>query len=118
MSDALAVKVAVPGEVMVPEAVEDRLTEGGVVSGAAFTVSVKLVVLESPPPVPESVIVKFPVGVEERVESVKVLVQVGLQLVGEKLAVVPLGSPEAEKETDCVAPERSVAVTVVDTDPP
>jgi len=34
-----------------------------------------------------------PVGVVERVEMASVVEQVGLQLIGEKLAVAPVGSP-------------------------
>ena len=40
-----------------------------------------------------------PEGVEPKVAMVKVVEHVGLQLVGEKEAVAPEGSPEAEKET-------------------
>jgi hypothetical protein len=47
------------------------------------------------------------------VDIVRVELQVGLQLVGEKLQLVPLGNPEQEKLTDCVVPVNKVAVTVV-----
>jgi hypothetical protein len=43
----------------------------------------------------------------------KVELQVGLQLVGLNEDVTPEGNPDAEKLTDCVEPEVSVAVTVV-----
>src|SRR2546425_536908 len=49
------------------------------------------------------------------VESVRVVAQVGTQVVGEKVAVAPAGSPEAEKDTDCDAPESKVAVMVLET---
>jgi len=49
------------------------------------------------------------------VESVRVVAQVGTQVVGEKVAVAPAGSPEAEKDTDCDVPESKVAVIVLET---
>ena len=68
--------------------------------------------------VPVTVIREVPIGVEALVAIVSVLVQVGLQAVGLKVAVAPLGSPEAASETDCVVPETSVAVRVVVPEPP
>ncbi len=64
------------------------------------------------------VMVDAPVGVVERVETVSVVVQVGLQLAGENVAVAPTGKPDAVKLTACVAPARSVAVTVFVTELP
>lgn len=52
------------------------------------------------------------------VEIVVVEEQAGLQLVGEKEAVVPEGRPEAEKETDWLGPEIRPAVTVVEIELP
>src|SRR5438093_13440813 len=49
------------------------------------------------------------------VETVRVVAQVGTQVVGEKVAVAPAGSPEAEKNTDCDVPESKVAVIVLET---
>src|SRR5438552_12410336 len=49
------------------------------------------------------------------VESVRVVAQVGTQVVGEKVAVAPAGSPEAEKDTDCDVPGSKVAVIVLET---
>src|SRR5438132_14258543 len=49
------------------------------------------------------------------VESVRVVAQVGTQVVGEKVALAPAGSPEAEKDTDCDVPESKVAVMVLET---
>ncbi len=66
---------------------------------AATTVRLKVVVFETPPPVPLTVMGYVPVGVEVRVVMVNVAEQVGLQLPGENEAVVPAGSPEMEKET-------------------
>ena len=42
---------------------------------------------------------EVPVGVVAEVAMVKVVEQVGLQLVGEKEGVAPKGSPETEKLT-------------------
>ena len=58
-------------------------TVGGVVSATAETVRLKLVVLVTPPPVPVTVMVYDPVGVEDVVLIVSVVVQVGLHDVGE-----------------------------------
>lgn len=63
------------------------------------TVRAKLVVFVIPPPVPVTVIVEVPAGVEPLVLTVKVEEQVRLQLAGEKEAVTPLGRPEIENET-------------------
>src|SRR5947209_4008201 len=49
------------------------------------------------------------------VESVRVVAQVSTQGGGEKVAVAPAGSPEAEKDTDCDVPESKVAVMVLET---
>ena len=54
--------------------------------------------------------VYVPAGVVDSVEIVSVVEQVGLQLVGEKEAVAPVGRPEAVKETEAVVPETSVVI--------
>ena len=77
----------------------------------AVTTRVNVVVLPSGLPV--TVIVEVPAGVEVVVAIVRMLVQVGLQAVGLKVAVAPVGSPEAARETACVVPETNVAVRVV-----
>ena len=126
MSDAVAVSVALPDALKGPRAEEARETVGGVVSGGTATVSTKLVVRVSPPPVAETVMVELPIGVVERVAMVMTVVQVGEQEVGENDAVAPAGSPEAEKLTDWVEPERREDETelvtelpcVTDFDPP
>ena len=64
-----------------------------------LTAKVNFVVLVSPPPVAATVMVEFPGGVEPVVLTVNVEEQAGLQLAGENEAVVPVGSPEAEKLT-------------------
>src|SRR5207247_1436938 len=55
-----------------------------------------------------------PVGVDVVVASVRVVAQVGVHAVAEKVAVAPAGSPEAEKSTDCDVPESRVAVMVLE----
>ena len=52
------------------------------------------------------------------VVRVSVVEQVGEQLVREKAAVAPVGSPEAEKETACVVPETRAALVEVETEAP
>ena len=75
-------------------------------------------VLETPPPDAVTVMVEVPPGVEPLVAIVSVEEQLGLQLFGEKEAVAPEGSPEAENETGCVLPETNVALIVLVTDEP
>ena len=79
---------------------------------------VKLVVRESEPAVPVTVIVDDAAGVEVAVVRVNVVEQVGLHDPGENEAVAPVGRPEAENVTACVVPETSVAVIVLVTDCP
>jgi len=83
-----------------------------------LTVKVKLVVFVTLPPVPVTMIVKAPVGVEATVERVRVVEQVGEHAVEENAAVAPVGSPAAEKETACVVPETSAALVVLETAAP
>ena len=66
---------------------------------ADVTVRLKLVVFVTPPPAPVTAIVRVPVGVEAEVATVSRLEQVGLQVLCEKEALAPEGSPDAEKET-------------------
>ena len=66
-----------------------------------------------PSGLPVTVIREVPMGVEALVAIVSVLGQVGLQEVGLKVAVAPVGKPEAARETAWVVPETSVAVRVV-----
>jgi len=81
----------------------------------AITDKLKLVGRVTPPPVPVTVMREELVGVDVIVVSVRVVVQVGEHTVGENVAVAPAGSPEAEKTTDCDAPESRVAVMVLET---
>ena len=81
-------------------------------------VNAKVVVWDREPAVPVTVIVDDPVGVDADVVTVSVDEQVGLHEAGENAAVAPVGSPEAEKDTDCAVPETSAAVIVLDTDCP
>ena len=83
-----------------------------------LTVKIKLVVFVTLPPVPVTMIVKAPVGVEATVERVRVVEQVGEHAVEENAAVAPVGSPAAEKETACVVPETSAALVVLETAAP
>ena len=53
-------------------------------------------------------IVDIPSGVAPVVVSVTVVVHVGRQDGAEKLAVVPVGNPLAEKVTDAAAPDEAV----------
>lgn len=80
---------------------QEEAGEGlGVGVGDAFTVRLKLAVRVSPPPVPVTVMPDVPVGVVALVLRVRVVVQVGVQDVGEEDAVVPVGSPDAENATE------------------
>ena len=99
---------------LLPPFVSEKLKE--VVAG--FTVKLKLVVLVTPPPVPVTVMVEVPVGVDDVVEMFRVVEQVGVHAVGEDDAVAPVGNPEAEKDTDCAAPETSAALIVLVTEAP
>src|SRR5205814_7999897 len=87
-------------------------------SNGAVTVRVKLVVRVTPPPLPVTVMVAGPVGVLAEVVRVRVEEHVGVQDGLEKEALVPAGSPDAEKVTGCEGPEARVAVTVFVTDEP
>ena len=69
------------------------------VDAGDVTVRAKLVAFVIPPPVPVTVIVELPAGVEPLVLIVSVEEQVGLQLADEKEAVAPPGRPEVEKAT-------------------
>ena len=57
-------------------------------------------------------------GVDGAVERVRVVEQVGVHAVGTNDAVAPVGSPVAEKDTDCAVPETSVALRVLETEVP
>jgi hypothetical protein len=75
----------------------------GVMTGVAtvcrLTFKLNAVVFDIPPPDAATVIVELPAGVELLVLMVSVEEQLGLQLVEEKEAVAPEGSPDTEKET-------------------
>ena len=57
-------------------------------------------------------------GVEVLVEIVRSVEQAGEHAVEEKAALAFVGSPEAEKDTDCAAPEASVALMALETEAP
>ena len=70
---------------------------------------------------PDTVIGKVPAGVVDvEVVMVRMVEQVGVHTVVEKLAVAPVGSPEAEKNTLWLWLDdgESVAVMVVAPEPP
>ena len=71
-----------------------------VVTVGAATVKINVEVLITEPAVAVTVIVEFPVGVDERVLIVRVVEQFGEHAVGENEAVAPVGSPETEKFVD------------------
>ena len=62
----------------------------------AFTVKLKVVVFETPSPVPVTLMVYVPTGVKAVVVMVKMVEQGGLQVIGEKAAVAPEGRPDTE----------------------
>ena len=78
-----------------------------------LTVKPNAVVFVTPPPVAVTVIVELPVELEALVATVKVEEQVGLQLVVENEAVVPSGSPAAEKVRGCVPPDNNATLIVL-----
>jgi hypothetical protein len=90
----------------------------GVATVGKLTVKLKLVVLVTPLPVAETVIVEVPAGVELLVLMVKVDEQLGLQLLEEKEAVAPDGRPAAEKLIGSLLPVKRVALIVLLTEPP
>mgnify|MGYP001606223662 CR=1 FL=1 len=95
----MVIQVIVAEEEVREFAKTDEIT--GAVLSTPIMVRVKVVVFAAPPvAVPVTVIVYVPAGVEAPAEIVSVVEQLGLQEVGEKIAAAPVGSPEAEKETD------------------
>src|SRR2546425_410962 len=88
----------------------------GVAPGGAgaVTVKVKLVVWVTPPPLPVTVMVEGPAGVEAEVVMVRVVGQEGGRAAGEEEAEASAGGAESEKGTDCAVPESSVAVMVLE----
>jgi hypothetical protein len=85
-----------------------------VVVVVVVTVKLYVAVLVMLPPVPETVMLYVPAGVDEEVEIVNVEEQVGLQLVGLNEHEAPAGRPaEHVKLTDWVVPAVNVAVTAV-----
>jgi hypothetical protein len=71
----------------------------GVAAVGKLTVRLNAVDRVTPPPVADTVTANVPAGVEPLVFIANVEEQVALQLAGEKAAVAPTGSPEAEKVT-------------------
>ena len=83
-----------------------------------MTVKVKAEVLEIPPPAAVTVTVAVPIAAEAEAERVNVAEQFGVQEAGEKDAVTPEGSPEAERDTAWAVPETKEAVRLFVTDEP
>ena len=73
-----------------------------------------MVRVSPPAAVPVTVMVEGPAGVDAVVVSVRVVAQVGVHAVGEKVGLAPAGSPEAENVTVCDVPESRVAVMVLE----
>ena len=88
------------------------------VAVGAFTVRLNVVVCTTAPLVPVTVMDAVPSGVVPDVVNVTVVVHVGVQDVGEKLAVVPAGNPLALNVTSAAVPVTNVAVTVLVVAPP
>ena len=88
------------------------------VATGARTVSVKPVLLVIPPPVAVTVIGKLPACAELLVLRSNALVQVGLQLVVEREASAPLGTPETEKETGWLEPDVKLVPIELETEEP
>jgi len=82
----------------------------------ALTVNVNVVVRVNPPPVPVTVIAYEPVGVDNEVLMVHVLVNVGLPDPG--LKDVEKGRPDTERLTLWVVPETRVTVIVLEPELP
>jgi len=95
----------------------------GVIVGVAtvnakVTLSVKAVVLVTPPPVEVTVIGKLPAGVDPVVTMFNTVEHDGLQAVEEKDPVPPAGSPDTLKETGWLLPEiNAAAIELVTEDP-
>ena len=85
----------------------------GPVGAAAFTVSWKLVVWVTPPPLPNTFIVYAAAGVVGAVVTVIVVEQFGVQLVWENVAVAPAGRPLAENATLCGEPVPTIDACMV-----
>ena len=83
-----------------------------------LTVNVNVVVRVNPPPVPATVIVYAPAGVEDDVPIINLLVNVGLPEAELNDAVAPVGRPDAERLTVWVVPEMRVTVIVFEPEPP
>ena len=89
-----------------------------IVSDADLTVRKKLLTAAPPGALAPTFMLLLPVGIEVKVEMVRVELQGGLQDAGENDAVAPVGSLDAEKVTGCVVPDIRVAVTVLVTEKP
>lgn len=78
----------------------------------ALTTSVTLVACVADVPVPVIVIVYVPAGVLAAVATVSVELLPAVTDAGLKVAVAPVGRPEALRLTDCALPEVTAVATV------
>lgn len=79
-----------------------KLNEGG--GAEAPTVKVRRVVRVTPPPVAEIVIGVEVVRAVPEAVKVSVVEQLGVQVVGKKVPVTPVGSPVTENVVTCAVP--------------
>jgi len=73
---------------------------------------------EVPPPVAVMTMLELPGVAVAEAESVKVVLQVTVQLVEENEAVTPVGKADVVKDTAVALPETSLAVMISAADPP
>ncbi len=118
LSDAEAETVTAVPRTVAPAAGAVTETVGGVASEPLVTLREKVVVRDRDAAVPVTVIVEVPTGVDAVVVRVRVVVQAGLQPVGENAAVVPAGNPEAANDTGWVGPDTRVALMAFVTEEP
>ncbi len=102
---------------LLPSATETELGEAEMVKlgvGAAVTVSLTVDVCVTPPPVPVTVIVYVPVAVVEATAKLSVDVpEPGAAMgLGLKVAVTPVGWPDADKATAELKPFKTALVIV------
>lgn len=77
-----------------------------------------VVVAEGPDEEPVTIMLYVPTGLDEEVERVIAVVQVGVQLGEENVAVTPAGSADVVNDTRAAAPDSRVAVMLSDADCP
>ena len=83
-----------------------------------FTVSVNVVECEAEAAVPVMVTLYVPAGVDADVARVRLDDPPAVTDVGLKVAVAPVGSPDADRATDSAVPEVTAVLTMAVVDPP